>query len=107
MPINPEIYMGSLLAVFIAINNFVRLQPGNKRESRETTCEPLIYGRWRNSLLFMPEKEVRRQDRGPWRGGEPGRLCICPNCGYEKKTTPEIPCFAQKCPRCGAPMGDL
>jgi len=34
----------------------------------------------------------------------PGGFCVCPNCGYQAPHQPGVPCFQQRCPRCGAPM---
>jgi hypothetical protein len=38
-------------------------------------------------------------------GNEPtSTCCICPNCGYKKEKTLEIPCIQEKCPKCGSIM---
>ncbi|MBW1741647.1 MAG: DUF5320 family protein [Deltaproteobacteria bacterium] len=49
--------------------------------------------------------------RGMGRGGRfggsaagPGGECICPNCGERVPHRTGIPCFEQKCPKCGATM---
>lgn len=34
----------------------------------------------------------------------PGGNCICPNCGERFAHQTAIPCFEQKCPKCGAAM---
>ncbi|MBW1801413.1 MAG: hypothetical protein JRJ85_11890 [Deltaproteobacteria bacterium] len=34
----------------------------------------------------------------------PGGYCVCPNCGERAPHERGIPCFDQKCPRCGAEM---
>ena len=34
----------------------------------------------------------------------PGGDCICPNCGERVSHQTGIPCFEQKCPKCGATM---
>lgn len=45
----------------------------------------------------------RGRGGGPYAAG-PGGNCICPSCG---KTVPHqagVPCYQQKCPKCGASM---
>lgn len=37
-------------------------------------------------------------------GAGPGGTCVCPNCGERKPHERGIPCFDQKCPKCGAAM---
>lgn len=34
----------------------------------------------------------------------PGGDCVCPNCGATAPHQRGIPCFQQKCPKCGSPM---
>ena len=50
----------------------------------------------------------RGQGRGRRAGGGfglgPGGECICPNCGYRVPHQVGVPCYARKCPKCGAPM---
>ena len=40
---------------------------------------------------------------GGFRSG-PGGFCVCPACGEKMPHKQGIPCFEQKCPRCGAVM---
>lgn len=49
--------------------------------------------------------------RGGGRGRQPGGFglgpggkCICPKCKTEANHQRGIPCYEQKCPKCGAPM---
>jgi len=44
---------------------------------------------------------------GRGRGGRrlgPGGFCICPSCGEKVAHQQGMPCFEQKCPKCGAAM---
>ncbi len=34
----------------------------------------------------------------------PGGNCVCPNCGEKAPHARGIPCYEQKCPKCGSPM---
>ena len=34
----------------------------------------------------------------------PGGYCVCPKCGYKVEHQVGIPCYQQKCPKCGSPM---
>lgn len=38
------------------------------------------------------------------RGLGPDGECICPQCGQKAPHQRGIPCFEQKCPKCGIPM---
>lgn len=40
-------------------------------------------------------------------GRGPGGECLCPNCGYRETHQLGIPCFRQKCPKCGNLMTRL
>ncbi len=44
--------------------------------------------------------------RGQGRGfaAVPGGTCICPSCGTKTSHQIGIPCFEQKCPKCGIAM---
>jgi len=42
--------------------------------------------------------------RGFGRGAGPSGDCVCPKCGYRAPHQRGIPCYEQKCPKCGAPM---
>ena len=48
------------------------------------------------------------QGRGRGQGGGyglgPGGECVCPNCGYEAAHQVGVPCYNQKCPKCGSMM---
>ncbi|NYT20249.1 MAG: hypothetical protein GKC07_00410 [Methanomicrobiales archaeon] len=55
----------------------------------------------------MTPQPGRGHGRDQWNGEGGPRRCICPNCRYERARPPEVPCYALKCPRCGAPMADL
>jgi len=37
-------------------------------------------------------------------GSGPGGKCVCPECGAEKSHQVGVPCYEQKCPKCGAKM---
>jgi len=37
-------------------------------------------------------------------GAGPGGYCVCPNCGEQVAHQPGIPCYEQKCPKCGTAM---
>ena len=40
---------------------------------------------------------------GPFAAG-PGGTCVCPNCGHRQPHTAGVPCYRQKCPKCGTQM---
>ena len=40
---------------------------------------------------------------GPYAAG-PGGDCVCPNCGNRMPHQAGIPCYNQKCPKCGTKM---
>jgi hypothetical protein len=46
--------------------------------------------------------------RGRMGGTKPGSgplgECVCPSCGTTAPHQVGIPCYQQKCPKCGAPM---
>jgi len=45
--------------------------------------------------------------RGRQRGGfglGPSGECVCPQCGKRISHKRGIPCYEQRCPKCGAPM---
>ena len=44
------------------------------------------------------------RNQGNRMGAGPGGNCICPKCGYEKAHIRNIPCFVEKCHKCGARM---
>ncbi|MBN2032224.1 MAG: hypothetical protein JW836_03030 [Deltaproteobacteria bacterium] len=37
-------------------------------------------------------------------GAGPGGDCVCPSCGQRATHQTGIPCYEQKCPKCGTPM---
>jgi hypothetical protein len=46
--------------------------------------------------------------RGPGRQGGsevgPGGYCVCPSCGERKLHQVGVPCYKEKCPKCGTRM---
>lgn len=51
------------------------------------------------------------QRRGGGGGGReggyrlgPGGNCVCPNCGHKKEHLAGVPCYDEKCPKCGTLM---
>lgn len=34
----------------------------------------------------------------------PGGQCVCPKCGHKVQHQVGVPCYQQKCPKCGSPM---
>lgn len=47
---------------------------------------------------------ARRGGRGGGSGGGPGGNCVCTSCGAQAVHQLGIPCYEQKCPKCGAAM---
>ena len=45
----------------------------------------------------------RRGIKGGFGLGPDGQ-CRCPNCGHTQPHKLSVPCYAEKCPKCGAPM---
>ena len=45
-----------------------------------------------------------RQGRGGGFAAGPGGNCVCPNCGERAPHQLGVPCYDQKCPKCGAAM---
>jgi hypothetical protein len=45
-----------------------------------------------------------RRGGGAGRGGGPGGTCICLSCGHRKPHTVGVPCYREKCPKCGMRM---
>lgn len=53
----------------------------------------------------MSNSSVRsRRDRMNGLGLGPGGECIYPQCKYTKSHQRSVPCFHQKCPKCGTVM---
>lgn len=57
---------------------------------------------------FGPGRGLGRgQGRGRQPSGfglGPGGYCVCPSCGEKAPHQRGIPCYEQKCPKCGAAM---
>ncbi|MBU0667184.1 MAG: DUF134 domain-containing protein [Nanoarchaeota archaeon] len=49
-------------------------------------------------------KQNMQNTLGQKRGIGGPKNCICPNCGYEKKHEPGVPCKEEKCPQCNTFM---
>ena len=51
-------------------------------------------------------KSVRGQGQGAGGGmaAGPGGLCVCPACGATASHQVGVPCYTQKCPKCGTAM---
>jgi len=51
------------------------------------------------------EGGLKRRGRQPKRFGlGPGGFCVCPACGTKIPHQRGIPCYQQKCPKCGQRM---
>ena len=46
----------------------------------------------------------RGRGRGGGSGLGPGGECICPNCNYKAPHQLGVPCYNQRCPKCGTLM---
>ena len=40
---------------------------------------------------------------GPAAAG-PGGYCVCPSCGHREPHVAGVPCYQEKCPKCGTKM---
>ena len=58
-----------------------------------------------NFKMVQPTGRGRGMGRGRMGGvaAGPGGECICPNCGTKTAHRTGIPCYQQKCPKCGSP----
>jgi len=43
------------------------------------------------------------REGGPASAG-PGGYCVCPGCGERKEHVAGVPCYQEKCPKCGTLM---
>lgn len=50
-----------------------------------------------------PQGGGRGRGGGP-RAAGPGGECVCPSCGKTAPHQAGIPCYQQKCPKCGSQM---
>ena len=46
----------------------------------------------------------RGAGRGMGQGRQTGGNCVCPNCGAQAAHQVGVPCYEQKCPKCGTGM---
>ncbi len=54
--------------------------------------------------MVLPRGAGRGRGRAGGFGAGPSGECVCPNCGYRAPHQRGVPCYAQKCPKCGAMM---
>ncbi|MEA3248557.1 MAG: DUF134 domain-containing protein [Nanoarchaeota archaeon] len=57
-----------------------------------------------NFKMVQPIGRGRGQGRMGGVAAGPGGECICPKCGARTMHQVGIPCYQQKCPKCGSPM---
>ena len=51
--------------------------------------------------MVLGDIETKAGDMGD---GAQGKLCTCPNCGFEVEGEADVPCRTQECPKCGAKL---
>ncbi|MCD6225471.1 DUF134 domain-containing protein [bacterium] len=67
--------------------------------------EEMVFGRGRGFGRGAGRGAGGRGRMGGF-GAGPGGVCVCtnPECGYEAPHQAGVPCYTQKCPKCGSPM---
>ncbi|MCD6478058.1 MAG: DUF134 domain-containing protein [Candidatus Aenigmarchaeota archaeon] len=70
--------------------------------ARKKIADSLINGK-RIRIEGGVYKMVGRGRMGGFGAGPTGD-CVCPKCGYRMPHQRGVPCYQQKCPKCGTPM---
>ena len=61
-------------------------------------------GQGRGAGRGMGRGKARSGGRDGGFDAGPGGNCVCPSCGEQAEHQLGIPCYEQKCPKCGAAM---
>lgn len=88
------------------------------REGRKKLADAIINGQsikiqGGNFKMVIPRRRGFGGGRGRGFGGGgrmggfaagPSGKCVCPKCGYNETHQTGVPCYQEKCPKCGSPM---
>jgi len=78
-------------------------------EARKKIADAIVHGkaiRVEGGVFEMVAGRGMGRGRGRMGGFAmgPGGECVCPSCGTRVPHQAGVPCYQQKCPKCGSPM---